>query len=368
MTDQALFDLGDPSVMELIVPEVTVSPAPPLAAPTARLILPAGAPEEDWHAVRRAGIGGSDVAAILGLDKYRGPLHVYEAKHGRDLFTGNEATEIGSEIEDFVAGLFSKRSGMAVMDPPGTLVNVDRPWALANVDKFVLWDEETRAVAGPLELKNRSEHQAAEWEDGEIPDAPALQCHWYMAVGGWECGWVAALVGGNKLRWSRLERDEEMIGQLFEHCAAWYERHVLEGYPPEPGGLESTTELLAKLWSVKAETVGEVDVTEASALRARRAELKARAKAVGDELTAVENRMRQMAGEHSIVKADGKPAWTWKANGNFAPKQFTEAHPELAAQYTRMVPAIDTDLLKVEQPDIYAQFRARRLVVPAKGV
>lgn len=338
------------------------------AAPTARLVLPADAPEADWHAVRRSGIGGSDVAAILGLDKYRGPRHVFEAKHGNDPFKGSEAAEIGTEIEDFIGRMFSKRSGMAITNPPGTLANLDNPWMLANVDKYVLWTPESDAVAGPLECKNRSEYQAEDWEDGAVPDAPAIQCHWYMAVGGWDVGYVAALVGGNKLRWSRLERDEELIGQLVEHCRTWFERHVLEGFPPAADGLKTTTELLAKLWDVKAEAVAEVDVARAKELRARRVELKERADVIDRELTAVENEMRALAGANEVVKASGQAAWSWKQNGNFAPARFTAEHPELAAEYTRMVPAIDTDRLKAEQPELYRQFRARVLRVPAKGI
>src|SRR4051794_18034702 len=95
-------------------------------APTARLLLPADASEEQWHAARRGGIGGSDVAALLGLGggKYTSPRHVFEAKHGRPPEVNSEAAEIGREIEGFIAGLFSKRSGVRIGNPPGTLVHV----------------------------------------------------------------------------------------------------------------------------------------------------------------------------------------------------------------------------------------------------
>ena len=35
-----------------------------------------------WLAARRAGIGGSDAAAILGLDPFKSPLAVYMDKRG----------------------------------------------------------------------------------------------------------------------------------------------------------------------------------------------------------------------------------------------------------------------------------------------
>ncbi|MEV5677246.1 lambda-exonuclease family protein [Streptomyces sp. NPDC052179] len=345
--------------------DVPAAAAPTLAeAPTARLLLPADAPEEQWHAVRAAGIGGSDVAAILGLDKYRGPRHVFEDKHGRPTFKGNEAAEIGTEIEEFIARMFSKRSGVPIAMPPGTLVHAEHDWARVNVDRFTC---ENGAVTGLLECKNRSAYQLDDWEDG-VPDAPALQTHWGMAVGGWSHGYVAALVGGNRLLWHRLERDEEMVAYLLDYCGKWFQRHVVEGFEPEADGLESTTELLSKLWSVKAESVLEVDVAEAKALRAKALALKAAAKSVAEDLRTVENEIRLLTGENEVAKADGQAAWSWKANGTFAHKKFAEDEPDLAAEYTHSVPAIDVDRLKAEQPEKYAAYRARVLRIPAKGI
>lgn len=339
-----------------------------LEAPTARLLLSSDAPHEEWLEARRSGIGGSDVAAILGLGggKYTSPRHVYEAKHGRPEEVDSEAMEMGREIEGFISHMFTKRSGLPTVMPPGMLVHAETPWMLANVDRYTL--DGAGVVVAPLECKNRSEYQIADWEDGKTPDAPAIQLHWYLAVGGWSHGYVAALVGGNKLRWQRIERDEEMIGYLVDYCGKWFERHVLEGFPPPVDGLEATTKLFAKLWSVKAEDVAEIDLAQAKALRARRAELKATEKELTEELRLVENEMRFAAGESEIVLAEGKPAWTWKQNGPFASKKFREAEPDIAAEYTHQIDAIDTDRLKEERPELYASYRARTLYVPVKGV
>lgn len=333
-------------------------------APTARLLLPATASAEEWHATRRSGIGGSDVAAILGLaGKYSSPRHVYEAKHGRSTEAGDsEYAEIGREIEDFIAYLFSKRTGIQVATPPGTLVHNKREWMLANVDRYAL-DE--GGVVAPVECKNRSEYQLDDWEDG-VPDAPALQAHWYMAVGGWDYAWVTALVGGNKLRYHRLERDEEIIGHLVEFCGDWYQRHIVEGFPPPADGLEATKDLLGRLWEVKADDIVDVDLAKAKELRGRRADLKARAKELDDQITAVENEMRLMTGSAELAKCGSKTAWTWKQNSTFAAKRFREEQPEAAAKFVRTVQELDVDRLKAEAPDLYRQYRARRLVVPAK--
>lgn len=334
-------------------------------APTARLLLPAGAPEQEWHAVRRSGIGGSDVAGILGLaGKYNSPRRVFEKKHGRladDV--DNEYMEVGREIEGFIAYLFGKRTGIQIATPPGTLVHTERSWMLANVDRYAL--DDSGHVAAPIECKNRSEYQITDWEDG-VPDAPALQAHWYMAVGGWSYAWVAALVGGNKLRYHRLERDEEMVGELIDFCGQWYQRHIVEGFPPPADGLEDTKNILGLLWHAKADDIVEVDLAKAKDLRARRADLREQAKTVDNELTAVENEMRLLTGEAEFAKCGNSTAWSWKQNGTFSSKRFREEQPELAAQYVRTVEEIDTDRLKTDHPTTYEQYRARMLRVPTK--
>ncbi|MEU5834548.1 lambda-exonuclease family protein [Streptomyces diacarni] len=334
-------------------------------APTARLILPAGAPEAEWHAVRAAGIGGSDVAAILGLDPYRGPRHVYEAKHGRGDTRDTQPMRWGRRLEALIAEAFTEETALTTIETPGTFAHVDRPWQLANVDRFILDDD--GAVVAPLECKNRSEYQADDWEEG-VPDSPAIQAHWYMATCGWSHAWVAALIGGNRLRKYRLDRDEEIVTWLVDHCGRWYQDHVVDGFPPPADGLKATADLLSKLWDVRTDEVVNVDLDRAVELREKRAALKGQEKAVAAELRTVENEMRLMTGEAEVARVGSKSAWTWKQNGTFASSRFREEQPELAAAYTRQVEAVDTDRLAAEHPETYRTYRARVLRVPAKGL
>lgn len=333
-------------------------------ARTARLLLPADAPAEEWLAVRQTGIGGSDVAAILGMDPHRGPRRVYEEKHGYQV-PDNRHMRFGRRMEPVIAAEFEDETGLKTAMPPGTLVHLEHEWARANVDRFVL--DAAGDVVAPLECKNRGEYAGREWEDGdEAPEATALQAHWYTAVGGWSHSYAAAVVGGNRLVVFRQERDEELIEELFRFCGEWYQRHIVEGFPPDVDGLKGTTELLARLWECKPEEVSEIDLATAKDLRAQRAALRAQIKELDRQLTTVENRMRDVAGENGVVEADGRKAWSWVANGNFAPKRFREEEPELAAAYTHLVEDLDLARLKDERPDVYDRFRARVLRVPAK--
>lgn len=335
-------------------------------APTARLLLPADASHEEWLKARRTGIGGSDVAAILGLDKYRGPRRVYEDKHGHTE-PENRFMRFGHRMEPVIAAEFEDETGLKTAMPPGTLVHIEHEWARANVDRFVLGDG--GLVVAPLECKNKSEYAGREWEDQEeAPDGAALQAHWYTAVGGWSHSYVAAVIGGNRLKVFRQERDQGLIEELFRFCGEWHQRHIVEGFPPAVDGLESTKDLLARLWECKPEAVAEVGLDTARDLLARRKSLKEQIKELESQLTTVENQMRDTAREAEVVTADGKQAWTWKANGTFASRRFREEQPELAAKYVRTVEEIDTDRLKAEQPETFAKFRARVLRPSGKAL
>ncbi|MER6630118.1 YqaJ viral recombinase family protein [Streptomyces sp. NPDC000987] len=350
------------------------APASDLAygAPTARLLLPAGDLDDpdyrrEWENVRRSGIGGSEVAKILGLDKYQGPRHVFEAKHGRPVpidATLSEYAEVGLEIEDFIAHLFTKRTGIPAVPTPGTLVHVEHDWMRSNVDRYAL-DAESGAVVAPVELKNRSAYQLDDWEDG-VPDGPALQVHWNMAVGGWSYGWAVALVGGNTLRYHRIERDEELIGTLIDVCGRWFQRHVVEGFPPPADGLESTKELLGRLWEVKPADVVEVPRLKAEKLRKRRAALVEQIKELDAQRTLVENEMRLECGASGVAEVGGKKAWSYIQNGTFSAKRFEQEYPEIAARCRTTVEVLDTDLIKEKYPAEYEACRARVLRVPAK--
>lgn len=68
----------------------------------------AGHPE-DWHKKRTEGIGGSDIAAILGMSKWSSPQDIYRLKVGIDQpKDAGSAAARGSRLEDAVCAAFEK--------------------------------------------------------------------------------------------------------------------------------------------------------------------------------------------------------------------------------------------------------------------
>lgn len=338
--------------------------APPLVTPTGRLIAPPGQTRAEFLAGRVAGIGGSDIAAVLGLDRHMSPIKLYLDKRGElpDLPRPawlEEYADIGSDLEEFIAQRFARMTGTWV-EPIGTLQHVDRAWMRVNLDRHVHGCDD-----GPcfVECKNRSEYQFEEWRD-DVPDEPALQVHWGLAVSGYGHGHLAALIGGNKFRHVRIDRDAQLLGHLIDAGDRFMQR-VLNGDPPPIDGSDATTELLAHLFDVRPEAVKEMNPHTIAPLLAERARLKAEVKERDARLSELDNQLIAELGECEIAQAKGQVLYTGKANGTFASKRFEEAHPEIAARLRKSVEVLDVDAVKEQHPDEYRAHRAR-VIRPAK--
>ncbi|HQV23796.1 MAG TPA: YqaJ viral recombinase family protein, partial [Agitococcus sp.] len=72
-------------------------------------------PRIDWLKGRQTGIGGSEIAAIVGLNQYRTPMQVWESKVNpvQDEETSQPAYW-GTVLEDVVAKEYALRTGNKV--------------------------------------------------------------------------------------------------------------------------------------------------------------------------------------------------------------------------------------------------------------
>jgi putative phage-type endonuclease len=333
-----------------------------LVTPTGVLIAPPGLSREEFLAARADGIGGSDIAAVLGMDRHTPALKLYFEKRGElpDLPRPGwleEYADIGSDLEEFIAARFARLTGTQVAKI-GTLQHVDHAWMRVNLDRQVFDCDEPCF----LECKNRSEYQAEEWKDG-VPDEPALQVHWGLAVSGFGHGHLAALIGGNKFRHFRIDRDEHMIRYLVDAGRRFMDR-VATGNPPPADGSDATRELLAHLFEVQPEAVRRVDPLVIEPLLAERDRLKSEVKEREARLSEIDNQLVAELGDAEVATARNKVLYTAKQNGNFAPTRFAQAHPEIAAELRRKVDALDVDAVKELYPDEYRAFRARIIRVP----
>ena len=90
-----------------------------------------------WERVRNSGIGGSDIACIMGLNPWKSAYALYAEKHGdvepEDL-SNNEFVYWGTVLEQVVADRFCELTGKKVRKC-GTLQDESYDFMLANVDR-----------------------------------------------------------------------------------------------------------------------------------------------------------------------------------------------------------------------------------------
>ena len=203
---------------------------------------------DQFLAGRKKGIGGSDVAAILGFSPYKSPYQLWLDKTGRSerSESQSESAHFGHLLEDVVAKEYSRRAGVKVQRVTQQLSLPDHPWAIGNIDRAIINPEisgNVRFKDGKLttdqllECKTASEYLAKLFgEEGsdQVPDYYLTQCLWYLLLSGCQFIDLAVLIGGNKFRMYRIERDEDLIDSIFRQVKAFWFNHVVADVPPDP--------------------------------------------------------------------------------------------------------------------------------------
>ncbi len=282
----------------------------------------------EWLRLRQKGIGGSDAAAIAGLNKYKSPIQVYYEKvEGVKESVPSEAAYWGTILEDIVAQEFSRRTGLKVRRRNAILRHPEYPFMIANVDRLIVGRKEG------LECKTASEHLKDEWKNDEVPAQYLIQCQHYMAITGFDSWWVAVLIGGNKFIYKKIERDEEIIQYLIEIELNFWNNHVLKKNPPMFDGSDASSELLKALYPT-AKFDEEIELPpDASDLIAKYEQAKQEEAEAAERRKEAENQLKAMLGDYERAFA-GDRVVTWK---NIVSHR------------------VDVKLLKAKYPEIYQE-------------
>lgn len=182
---------------------------------------------------RRGFIGGSDIAAILGLSPWKDALGLYLEKRG-EIESPEIETRVlrrGKILEPAIGALYAAEHEVELKDGI-TLTMPSAPHFRAQVDALE-YDEDGRLI--PVEIKSASEFTRGKWGPSGSDDAPTYYCaqlHWQLLATGAPFGRIVALLGADDLRVYTIERDEAVGKYLLERAAEFWQR-VQEGRPPE---------------------------------------------------------------------------------------------------------------------------------------
>jgi predicted phage-related endonuclease len=188
--------------------------------------------------MRRTGLGGSETAALFGLDKFKRPFDVYMAKVDGWEPEQNDDMLRGECLEDGIARWYGKKHGVEVQNLDQTLRHKTRPLILATPDRLL-----TTALGGTELLSIKAPRNADEWGEDETQDFPAranIQVQQEAAVLkslGWTLAgaWICAPVWG-ELRRYPVRLDDELQERIMAGAEKWWAKHVSPRMPPPIDG------------------------------------------------------------------------------------------------------------------------------------
>lgn len=285
----------------------------------------------EWLEERRTGIGGSDAAAVLGLNPWRSPLAVYMDKTaGRGDVAEDDMPEAlwwGTEQESLVAKRFSQLTGEKVINDQSMYRSAEYPWALANIDRRVVGKH-----VG-LECKTTEVYNKTDFDDDEIPPTYYWQCQHYMAVLGWQSWYLAVKVGNGKaFHIFMISRDEAAIARLMAaEKELW--RRIQAHEPPLPTGSEADCELVRELTgTARAADDEPMDLRAMDDDLTMLAMLKRQSKDTDTKIKAIEQRVKLAMGDMPRAESTSYTInYRNQEKSSLDSKRLLAEHPEMDA-------------------------------------
>ena len=153
----------------------------------------------EWHAARAKGLGGSEIAAVLGLSKWASRYSLWHEKKGlMPERVQNKVMTVGKYVEPATVAWFLDQHPEFAARFGGTYRSTERPWQVANPDGQLEATPLDPIPEALLEVKFAiyDYEWGAEGTD-EIPPYYLAQCRWYLDVFGLDTCYVAVLFGGS---------------------------------------------------------------------------------------------------------------------------------------------------------------------------
>lgn len=282
----------------------------------------------EWLMDRQKGIGGSDVATILGLNKWKAPYQLWLEKTGQiDIEeTDNEPAYWGNVLEEVVANEFTERTGKKVRRRNQVFEHPLHPFLRANIDRDVVGEN---AI---LECKTANAFLSKEWDGDEMPMSYLCQIQHYMNVLDRECAYVAVLIGGQQFIWKKVDRDQELIDMITERLVEFWEVNVLKGIEPAIDGSDATADFLKKRYSEEGENEISLSSNFDELIEAKKL-LKQDEALIKQKVQIIDNQITSELGKQNAVLAiTPKSVISWKSYKRKALNKelLGEKYPEVA--------------------------------------
>jgi putative phage-type endonuclease len=316
----------------------------------------------DPENIRQSAIGGSEVAALYGVDPWKDEFTVWALKKG-GLKAPNPTPQqmMGKILEPSLLKLYTFITRRELVYCDVTKRHPERPWMAYTPD--ALCRDERRGV----EAKLVGWDQRSAWGEGpdEVPLHAEFQVRHYMAAMEYNVWDIIALMPGHQPRIYSLHRDLDIEPLMLQREEEWHRRYILGDDRPPLGGSEEAARWLQKTYpthkrpDLREATPEEVDLlSEYVQLRVEQGELMERRGFLECQLKdAIKNR-------EGLIWPDGQFTWRttkdskhvdWQAMALGLANQFIKdeaARAELLEMFTTV--RAGTRRIRLEHPALKA--------------
>ena len=294
-----------------------------------------------FRETRKQYLGGTDIAAILGVSQWASPLSVYLDKTGVPS-DDKDSLQMrrGLALEQFIADEFERVHPEFVTWKARPKVRTD--WGFpagASTDRLIALREKPRTPVAILEAKTAFRFGWRDWDEAnaDLPDAYYVQQQWYLAVHDLPLSYGSADVGDDKLRIIPVKADKAVQMRLIQAGRVFWQQHVEKGIPPEPIGTDADRDALNRMYpNTIPDPPVYIEGDEAQVLLSDYLAHKFKAEEAKREAEKAKQGLQALMGEHeSAVVGHYRLAWRKQTKTLIDSKRLKAERPEIAAEYSK---------------------------------
>ena len=194
---------------------------------------------DEWHAMRRTGIGGSDIGTIMGLNPFESAFGLWAKRTGQivDPPVDNWSVRFGNAFEEPILRMWQAENPEWEVFRTGTWRHPRFEYLLANLDALAKHRETGEWIV--VEVKTSRSF----WDD--VPPAYRAQVMHYMDVMGCGRAVIVAVAGWQwEERWVEFDQFECDVQRS---AASRFWEHLTQVVQPEWDGSKATYEAQRQL-------------------------------------------------------------------------------------------------------------------------
>ena len=304
---------------------------------------------QDFTHNRANFIGGSDMAAILGLSKYRTPVDVWLEKTGQA--TPQPSTlpmRFGQYTEEFIAKEYAKLTNQTTAIYEKPFIDPKHHFLAGHIDRFVLGTGEplfnsdqklnTRKL---LECKTANPFLQQEWGyagTDAVPMPYLVQCLWYLMLTGCHSADLAVLFGNSDFRIYTIIRNPDIELMMRNKACHFWNNYVLEKIAPPAQSVEDCRTLFTRSSPNKIVQADKATLELVEELKTVHCELEK----YTDRLSSIKQAIMNTMQDAEELRANEQVLATWKTPKpikRLDTKAMLQTYPELTKQFEVVSPS-----------------------------